>query len=43
MNSALTQTLDTGTTVRMMLGSGTYGRAVNPVRRGSTPSKYSER
>ena len=43
MNSALTETLDTGTTVRMMLGSGTYGLAVNPVRRGSTPSKYSER
>ena len=34
VNSALTQTLDTGTTVRMMLGSGTYGLSVNPVNMG---------
>lgn len=34
VNSALTQALDTGTTVRMMLGAGTYGLAVNPVNMG---------
>ena len=36
VNSALTNTLDTGTTVRMILGSGTYGLAVNPVTLGQS-------
>ncbi len=40
MNSALTSTLDTATTMRMMIGSGSYALVVIPVSQGRS-GKYS--